>query len=247
MMLVGATGFVGSNFLRLFPNTTPVPRERLYLETSKEHVDTLVVAAPSAEKWRANLEPEEDRAQVETLASAINSRFSTERIILFSSIDVYGPNSFVTEEAAPSPHDAYGENRAELARLLSLEHYVREIRLPGLFGPGLKKNLLFDIKHERLDQIAKVNRSSSYQFVEIEWAMRRLFEPDMRKEKVVNLVTEPFTVEELQAIAPFRLPFSEEQPIVTYGVKTSLVKSGYFAAKDEILNSIGHWLRSTTL
>jgi hypothetical protein len=69
----------------------------------------------------------------------------------------------------------------------------------------------------------------------------------MRKAKVVNLVPEPLAVEELQAIAPFRLRFSEDQPIVSYGVKTSLIESGYFVEKDEILNSIGRWLSSTSL
>ena len=146
--LFGYTGLVGQTLLRQREFQTTY-RSTNISECRGRSFETVVCAAAPAKKWLANQKPEEDRAIIgsiiEHLASVRSGRF-----ILISTVDVFADpvgvdESTVIELSALSP---YGRHRREL-ELAVLERFPRSliVRLPGLVGPGLKKNIIFDLHH----------------------------------------------------------------------------------------------------
>ncbi|MEG2930546.1 MAG: NAD(P)-dependent oxidoreductase, partial [Ruthenibacterium sp.] len=106
----------------------------------------LIYAGLPAAKYLANTDPEGDYAVCKTAMENIR-KIDPQRLVLISTVDVYEVPDGVTEDSPASLQNpaAYGRNRAKL------EQMVREaypdaliLRLPGLFGSGLKKNFLFD-------------------------------------------------------------------------------------------------------
>lgn len=161
--LVGCTGFVGGNIAARHPF------DGLYHSTDVEQAfgtkpELLVYAGLPAAKYLANTDPAADLAAVEQAMRQIR-RIAPERLALISTVDVYPAPDGVDEDtpADTSNPAAYGRNRA------LLEQWVREecpdaliVRLPGLFGPGLKKNFLYDmltvtpamLRADRYEQLA---------------------------------------------------------------------------------------------
>jgi len=144
--LIGYTGFVGSTLMKQvsIPN---LYRSTNIQDVSGRRFDTVVCAAAPAQKWLANREPESDLANIEALISRIDT-LECDRFILISTVDVFqDPNQ--VDERTPVITDrlhAYGKNRYHL------ENFVKErfdnpliVRLPGLVGPGLRKNVVFDL------------------------------------------------------------------------------------------------------
>lgn len=242
-IIIGATGFVGSNYLKINSNARVVTREELFFDPKKEVCEKLVIAAPSANKWFANKNPLQDKADIERLFQHITRKFEPTRILLFSTIDVYGGLSGVTEKSKENPSNPYGQSRDFLAKSLSSFCPTTSIRLPGLFGPNLKKNLLFDIQHERREFISKVNRNSSYQWIDVRQAIgmaNTFYAEGMEK---VNIVTEPISVVDIPISNwQWRDLLKEEGDYVSYDVKTNRNPNGYFFEKEAVIESMRKWI-----
>ena len=96
--------------------------------------------------WAANANPNADLDNLQRLTSAL-SEAKIDRLILISTIAVFDNASagYTESNAQYETVKAYGRNRREL-ELHVLEHYNAVVlRLPALFGRGLKKNFIFDI------------------------------------------------------------------------------------------------------
>jgi hypothetical protein len=119
-------GFLGSSLDKKGRWTDRYNRSKCDLWGS---YDLIVVAAPRADKWFANQHPDIDRAAVEEIITAL-ARADSRRVVLLSSIDAGGAHP-------------YGQNRARLEE--GMPKHASIIRLPALFGDGLKKNSLFDL------------------------------------------------------------------------------------------------------
>lgn len=161
--LVGYTGFVGGN-LHLQHQYSKVYNTKNIHEIKGEHFDVLVCAGVKAQKWYANTHPEEDLNDILNLIE-IFKHVRIDRFVLISTIDVYpvakevDENSFIDENTL----EAYGKNR------LFLENWVRKtyehhhiVRLPGLFGEGLKKNFIYDFLHPMPKMINENSFKSVY-------------------------------------------------------------------------------------
>ena len=143
--LIGDTGFVGGTLVR------DIPVSRTYNSRSIERIagedfDTLVCAGAPATMWAANANPKVDLDNLQRLTSAL-SQAKIDRLILISTIAVFDDASagYTESNARYETVEAYGRNRREL-ELHVLEHYNAVVlRLPALFGRGLKKNFIFDI------------------------------------------------------------------------------------------------------
>lgn len=143
--LVGYTGFVGSNlaaahaFAGLF-------NSKNIASAFDTKPALLLYAGLRAEKFLANSAPEQDLAAVKNAMENI-AKIAPERIVLISTVDVYA-KPIAVDELAPMSRDGlqpYGAHR------LLLEEYVEQsfpkhliVRLPALFGRGLKKNFIYD-------------------------------------------------------------------------------------------------------
>jgi hypothetical protein len=188
--LIGHTGFVGGMLAE---------RERFDLLIHRANLDVLrrrcfdriVCAGLPAAKWIANREPDADRGNMLLLCDALRT-VTAASFVLISTIDVYPRTEGADEgfDCSAVPNHAYGRHRLEF------EGFVRQrfphaliLRLPALFGPGLRKNVLFDLLTG--NQLEKINPVSSFQW----YPLARLPEDIERAERhalrLANLFTEP--------------------------------------------------------
>lgn len=144
--LIGHTGFVGQTLAgqRAFAARF---NSRTIAEAAGRRFDTVFCAAAPGSMFEANRFPDRDAARMEALMESIG-RIGAERFVLISSIAVLERFDGGDDETTTRLQTelAYGRNRARLEAFCA-QHYPRclVVRLPALFGPGLKKNFLFDI------------------------------------------------------------------------------------------------------
>jgi len=167
--------------------------------------DLLVCAGARAEKWKANADPAGDRIGIERLLAAL-AGVKAERAVLISTVDVFADPREVDESAAidTSRAQAYGANRRALEVAFAERFGATIIRLPGVYGPGLKKNIIYDLLHGH--ETAKIDSRGVFQF----YGVRRLWK-DVGTALdhglgVVHLVTEPVSVADI-AVRAFGLAF----------------------------------------
>ena len=160
--LIGHTGFVGSNLLK------QTHFDDLYnsknIESIQGHAyDLLVIAGAPAAKWLANKEPDKDLDNIQRLCDSLKE-VSAKQVLLISTIDVY-PEPFAVDEKT-TIHKAlchpYGKHRLFLEKFVAERFNCKVLRLPGLFGDGLKKNVIFDYLHHH--EIEKIDTRNEFQF-----------------------------------------------------------------------------------
>lgn len=148
-VLIGYSGFVGSTLLK------QVPFQSLYRSTNISDIegksfDLVVCAGVPAQKWIANRDPEGDFKNIKGLITHLQS-LSCKRFILISTVDVFKNPIRVNEDTAVEEFglNAYGLNRRLLEKFVEMHFPNRLIvRLPGLVGSGLRKNVIFDILND---------------------------------------------------------------------------------------------------
>ncbi|RZK04958.1 MAG: NAD(P)-dependent oxidoreductase [Flavobacterium sp.] len=145
-VLVGHTGFVGSNLLE--SNSFDYCFNSQNIKDSFGlNPDLLVYSGVRAEKFLANKEPEKD---FEIILEAIENikQINPKQIVLISTVDVY-PNPVSVDENTEIDVEIlqpYGKNRLHLENWVASnfkDHLL--VRLPGLFGKNIKKNFIFDL------------------------------------------------------------------------------------------------------
>ena len=161
--LIGYTGFVGASLLR------QAHFDALFRSTNIDDIagrdfDTVVCAGAPGQKWLANREPQADLASIERLIEQLRT-VSCRRFVLISTVDVFASPQGVDED---SPVDEatlqpYGLHRRVLERFVE-EHFPNSliVRLPGLVGPGLRKNVIFDFHNQ--NNLHAIESRGSFQF-----------------------------------------------------------------------------------
>lgn len=149
-VLVGSTGFVGSNLLLSGGKEVDLAVHSSNVqETYGMAPDLLLYAGLPAAKYLANHAPERDMAVIQQAEENIRG-IGPKKLVLISTIDVYPVPKGVDEN---SPIDdsllhPYGYNRRQLelwAREFAPDALI--VRLPGLFGKNLRKNFIYDLLH----------------------------------------------------------------------------------------------------
>ncbi len=218
--LIGHTGFVGSNLLRQRDFTASFNSGSIG-EIDGRRFDEVVCAGVSAVKWWANQNPDEDRARIEGLMRHLET-ITVRHFTLISTIDVYDPPLGVTERDPPEPEGlhAYGRHRAMLERFVAERFETYQIvRLPALFGPGLKKNAIFDLMHD--NRVALINPASSFQWYPLERLSADLGVGRAHRLSLLNLATEPLEMEQIRARCfAGSVIGAEAPPAVRYDMRT---------------------------
>lgn len=248
--LIGFTGFVGSNLAR------QVNFDALYNSANIHEIEgklfnMVVCAGARAEKWKANQEPDLDKANIEKLISHLES-ISAQTFILISTVDVYANHQGVYEDSPINSESlsAYGKNRYRLEENTKIlfPHSII-IRLPGLFGKGLKKNFLFDILHNS-NAMAMTHSESQYQFYGLEniWAdIQAVLKAGL---KLVNFATPPISARQIASTC-FDMDFSNKttnKPVL-YDMRTRFAEifkhqGDYIWSLDEELAAIRSFVDS---
>jgi hypothetical protein len=144
--LIGHTGFVGTALLRQTRFATCYNSANIG-EIAGQAFATLVCAAAPGSMLEANRAPERDKAAIDALIARLE-QVKAERFVLISSIAVLADFAGGDDEGTQRFQQglAYGRHRR------ALEAFVEErfpgslvVRLPALFGAGLRKNFLFDL------------------------------------------------------------------------------------------------------
>jgi hypothetical protein len=219
--LIGHTGFVGSTLKRqtrfdaLF-RSTDISR------IDGQRFDTVVCAAAPAMKWAANADPESDARAIDGLIGHLRT-LSCGRFVLVSTVDVYRDPQLV-DETTGAPLEGlqpYGFNRRRLEMFVT-EHFeqVLVVRLPGLVGPGLRKNVVFDLLHENnLDAVDSRGIFQFYPMVNLWWDIQTALAAGLN---LVHFTAEPLDVATL-AREGFGREFDHQldRPVSRYDFRTS--------------------------
>jgi len=245
--LIGHTGFVGGN-LAAQTGFDETYNSSNFRDMAGREFGLVVCSGVSAVKWQANRDPDGDRARIEALAETLDG-VRAERFVLISTVDVYPVPRRVDEssDCRSQPNHAYGENR------LRFEERVREmfpqalvLRLPALFGPGLRKNALYDLMHGNM--LGAINPASSFQWYELGrlWAdINDALRVDLT---TVNLAVEPIAMSEIVArLFPGVRIGAEAGPAVAYDVRTLHAEAfggegGYVMGRDECLEHMARFV-----
>lgn len=187
--LIGHTGFVGGNLKTQHAFT------HFYASANSDEMrgktfDLLVCSGARAEKWKANKDPQADLDQIKALINNL-SAVKARNAILMSTVDVF-PDCRGKDEGAAidaSAHHAYGKHRYALEMFFAgFFPNGLIVRLPALYGPGLKKNAVYDLLHG--NQVEAIHPDSRFQFYNLKhlWA-------DIEKARAANLRLIHFAVE----------------------------------------------------
>lgn len=195
------------------------------------------------EKWRANQHPHDDWRNTCELAQTLATT-TADHAILISTVDVYEtPNK--VDETSPvgwNQPQAYGAHRAWFEAFFR-SHYpsVTILRLPGLFAPDVRKNLIHDLLHNRRDYWVQVNPESRFQFFDTTQTWRITHQAMDAGIPTLNVAVEPVTAQQVADI--FGATLHGTNPPVQYDMRTQHDNAlgganGYLFNADTVLQQI---------
>ncbi|HEV7280836.1 MAG TPA: NAD-dependent epimerase/dehydratase family protein [Pirellulaceae bacterium] len=237
--LFGYTGFVGSALARAKPFDAFFNSRNLE-EARGRSFETVYCAAMPAAKWIANREPEADRLNLDRLISTLET-VRAETFVLASTVDVYPAPRGVDESTTidESSCHPYGLHRLLLERFVA-ERFNRRVivRLPALFGVGLKKNAIYDLLHD--NQIHLIHPDSRYQFYDIGRMADDCDRFSAADLDLVNLATEPVAMGEIAATVFGKRLTATESGAATYDFRSRYAErfggtGGYFLDREATL------------
>ncbi len=240
--LIGHTGFVGGTLSRQHAFDDLYNSSNIETLAGKTY-DLVACAAAPGLKWKANQAPEADLASIRRLMAPFET-VRVRTVVLISTVDVY-PRPIAVDESTPIDRNegpAYGRNRLLLEDFLVARFDTMVVRLPGLFGEGLKKNVIFDLLHNNC--VEQVVPNAVFQFFDLERLWKDVVLSWNRGLKLVNFATEPTTVREVAATAfGLRLARSDQPGPSSYDVRTRYASvfgaSGdYVMRKEQVLSAL---------
>lgn len=191
--LIGYSGFVGTTLLKQ-REFSSLYRSTNIGDIKGKQFDTIICAGAPAQKWLANKDPQDDLNKINSLIEILKT-VQCGKFILISTVDVFQNPVDIdeTSEVDTNGLHAYGLHR------FYLEQFVKSnfddsliIRLPGLIGPGLRKNIIYDFLHK--NNISQIESRGIFQFYPMInlWAdIQIALKNDL---KLVHFTCEPISV-----------------------------------------------------
>lgn len=233
--IVGYTGFVGSTLDKLYHFDFKFNTKNIH-DIKNHTYDKIFFCGLPATKWQINQSPDIDWDNITKLQDILKDVKCNE-FILISTIDVYNvSDSQQTEDDVPTTDNHfYGKHRRLFEIFVQDNFNCRILRLPGLFGYGLKKNLIYDIIN--MKEIS-INRESYFQYYNIDWIKNDIDFMVNRDIKILNAFPEPISVADILRLSHQYNPSITHGNLVRYDLKTRYTHSGYWKTKHEILISL---------
>lgn len=219
-VLIGFSGFVGSTLLEQ-AHFSALFRSTNIHEIENREFDLVVCAGAPAQKWIANRDPVDDRKKIESLINHLRT-IKCKKFILISTVDVFKAPIGV-DESTPvdeSGLHAYGLHRRLLEKFVE-QHFKSHliVRLPGLVGPGLRKNVIFDfLNNNNLHAIESRGVFQFYPMINLWYDIKIALQAGL---SLVHLTAEPISVADV-SLQGFGRPFTQtlENPPARYDMQT---------------------------
>lgn len=206
--LVGHTGFVGSNLASQHSFAACFNSKNIEA-IAGQSFELIAISGMPAAMWIANKDPVGDRANLDRLLGCLRQVRARQAVVM-STVAVY-PTPIDVDESTridPSTQTPYGRHRLLLEQFVA-EHfpYALVVRLPGLFGIGLKKNAVYDLLH--CNEVHKLNAASVYQFYNLDRLWADVSTALGAGLTLVHFATEPISIRELAREA-FDIDFAND-------------------------------------
>tara|TARA_Y100000816_G_scaffold246458_1_gene194812 strand:- start:197 stop:895 length:699 start_codon:yes stop_codon:yes gene_type:complete len=225
--LIGHSGFIGSILKKKYKNCHLYNSKNISKIKNKIYSEIICAGLPAA-KWKANKFPKKDSANFNKLKRNINF-VSCKLFILISTIDVH------------KKAETYGVNRMKLESFIKkkFSNYLI-VRLPAVFGKGLKKNILFDLLND--NQINKINKKDFFQWFDVSLLYSEIQKIKKKKisNKIIELYSPPIQNTEILKFFPNVNLQIKNKRIVKYNFKP---KEGYYKNVKFTLNRIKKFIR----
>tara|TARA_Y100000310_G_scaffold342995_1_gene448647 strand:+ start:11032 stop:12612 length:1581 start_codon:yes stop_codon:yes gene_type:complete len=245
--LIGYTGFVGGNILQqagfdMFYNSSNIE------DIKGKSFDLLVSAGTPALVWIANKKPEEDLEAINKLISSLQ-HVKAKKFVLISTIHVYPSPVGVDEDSAIDivHQQPYGKHRLLLENFVSKHFDATIVRLPHIFGEGIKKGPIYDLLTN--NQVEKIDSRSFLQYYNLDHIWKDITIALNNNLKILNIAIEPVSVKEIMN-SSFETEFENKtmQPIKCdfYTKHAKLFgKSGkYLYDKQDVLQDIKKFVKN---
>lgn len=265
--LVGCSGLVGMN-LQQFYNFDALYNSKNFHEARGAHFNVLFFCGIPAVKWYANTHPKEDGETIDGIKQILKT-ITCDKIILISTIDVYDKINCGTLSDVVLNEDylcnyennhTYGKNRYLFEKFI-MEHFENYhiIRLSGLFGKGLKKNIIYDLLNN--NNIYNIAPNSIFQWYNLDRMKNDIDIVIQNDIKICNLFAEPIrTVEIIELFDKvystshlFAIQYLGNDNVVKYDVHTKYSHlfdscvNNYICSKTNILKDLEQFLRFAKL
>ena len=247
--IVGYTGFVGSNLLQFY-KFDHFYNSKNFQDAKNMEFDELFFCGVPAVKWHANKFPEEDNSVISFLKNILKT-IKVKKIILISTIDVYEySNSRMNEDydCDYCNNHTYGSNRylfEEFIKTNFLNYHI--VRIPALFGKGLKKNVIYDLIHN--NQIHNISSKTFFQWYDLNWLKEDIDRIIEHNIKTCNLFTEPLSTLEIIKLFDYPIENFKNNSNLVYDIQTKYSNvfqssvEGYIRDKSSVLHNIRLFLQ----
>ena len=239
--LIGHTGLVGQNIVG-----TGLWFGELYNSSNigdirGKEFDLLVCAGARGNRRLGNQNPDEDLKNIRDLTDHL-SQVKIKQLILVSTTEVYNYVNGINEDY-PLVKDnlpPYSLHRVMLEEFCREHFKTLVVRLPIIFGKGLKKNFIYDLFHGQYDF---TNRDNLFQFYDLKNILRDMNQALRIRADTVNFVSEPIPVKELAKDLFNAELTNTTEPLRQIDVSSKHWKDwgdteNYLYSKEDIYNSI---------
>lgn len=233
LALVGYTGFVGKNILsKIEKKNFKISKynSKNIGSIYKKKYRSLIFAGLPATKWKINLNPKKDIKNIKKIIQLLKT-IKVDQFILISTIDIYNHK------------EPYGLNRLNFEKEISrIFNKLIIIRLPALFGPGLKKNIVYDLLNN--NEVNKINPNSYYQWLDISNLNNEINKILGKKKfascKIIELFTEPIKTQEIFDIAKINVNSNLKfKKTIKYNF---IPKNGYYQKRSLVINDLKNFV-----
>jgi len=241
--LVGYSGFIGQQLMKDYGKQIGnIYNSKNIHKLPDINHDTLIIAAPSAVKWQANKNPQDDLAKISRLIQAIKASTANE-VIHISTCDIFdyseGNENFELNKTFSD--QPYSNHRRLLEDALKGLNY-RILRLPTVYGEGMKKNILFDLITKNYDYLDTVNPHNQLQWINVSLVQQMISFVQTKDIKILNCATQPITNQEVFNLFNYKSKNYAEKADVVYDMKTTYSDSNYLINKKEVLEDMGAFI-----
>ncbi len=247
--ILGWTGLVGQTLFHQLLATGIEPADiGTYNSKNLQEIHgvtfgTLYIACMPATKWWANLHPDEDLATLNAVLASL-ATVKAEKVVLLSTVDVLQPNVQANEESEAWADHPYGHHRRMLEIQVQSQWPTTAhiLRLPALFGRGLKKNALYDLIHD--NNTRNICLDSEFQWYNLAHLLHDCDTYVRLGIRIAHVLSPPIPMREIVHRWFTDRICTESQPM-HYNLTTGHggCKDGaYTTTKEKILEQMGRWI-----